>query len=189
MKNAVKKYEQQKDFHFETAWFFCENNNHPHNKKIHYVTKIETVIGIIEALNAGEPLNDDDVLLLKHVKILKTKFKSTKAMYHGICYKKFYMYRVSSILGRPRSADMTNVLSFIIDYILKHTDECQFSVQSILRNYDGNKALDIRDIRTHLKNHFGDDIEITQVRGDLTIRFLGRFNFAINDAWYNKKKK
>lgn len=136
-----------KEFDFESACYFCTSARHPRNKDIYFVKNIEKVIGVAEALKARENLSEDDALLLQRVNTLKTKFNSTKAIYHGMCYKKFYNYRVNSILGRPLSEDMANVLSFIIKYILKHTDECQFSVQSILNNYDRNKSIDLREIK------------------------------------------
>lgn len=199
IKNACKKSEQRKkawreavqvakEFDFEAACFFCEKSFHPTDKSNHLVENLETVIRLSEALNARKTLSDDEALLLKRVQILMNDFESKRALYHGVCYKKFYNYRVSSILGRPRSDDMANVLSFTIKHILQHTDECQFSVQSILRNYTGNKAIGLREIKNHLENHFGDDIKITQRGGDLIVCFLGKFDFTIGEDWYIKKK-
>lgn len=117
-----------KEFDFQSMCFFCENKKHPRDKDIHFIENVDTVKGIIEALEKRKNLNDDEASLLKRVNVLKNKLKTVKAMYHGVCIKKFHNYRICSILGRPRSEDMTNVLSFIFDYILNHTEECQFSV-------------------------------------------------------------
>lgn len=182
-KNETKResMEAVRMFDFKNQCFICEQ---PANKrKIHYIKHSATTLAMIENLNEKKDLNEYEKFLLLRLEIVAEKFKDTKCFYHKACYTRFYKYDTRKLPGRPLSDNMTKILDFIIDHIISNDDECQFSVQTILKNFEGDKSnVEMRYVKKNLKSHFGDDIEIDSSNGDLRVRFLAKSY----ENFYNK---
>lgn len=171
-------------FNFNKACFFCLKTS----KKDTFSPKTtDTVQSMIDHLKKKQQLEDKDKFLLIRLNNLLNKLGSVKSFYHKPCYNDFFRSKCHELPGRPLTDNMSKTINHIIDYILNHGDECQFSVQRILDDYPGERPA-MRSIKTNLESHFGDEAKVKSEKGDIIILYLNKYKHNFDDSWYEKKK-
>lgn len=135
-----------------------------------------TIFKMVDSLNNKSDLNDNHAALLQRLNILINKFDDLNCCYHLSCYTKFFSYSSDNVRGGQMGENMKKVLKYVIDHILHNKDECQFFVIDILKNFKGDwHDVNLTQLQTNLKAHFGEDIQTSFKRGDLLLCFLNKF--------------
>ena len=182
-------------FAFSTHCFFCSNQCHSCKQNLTRVSKQETIDNILAQLQAL-PKSEENKILASRLSNLKKEsdnyYIENTVYYHSKCLSVFYSYSPCNVKGRPITEDMSNLLSFIINYLLENSDQCQFSLKDILQIYV-NKFGDtdlprLGRIEILLKNHFEDEIVIYSSSNDRFICFKQTLGKCIQDSWYSNRK-
>ena len=147
---------QANTFNFNEACFFCEKRTHKDEPKV-YVANVSTIDKMLEELD-NRTLDQKEKILMVRLCLLKEKFNDLKPYYHKSCFKEFYRCKTRAAVGRPITDDTAKVVSYIIDYILENKDECQFSLNEILKDFDGDIP-SFRNINEHLLLQFNEEIQ------------------------------
>ena len=93
------------------------------------------------------------------------------ARYHSACYKIFFNACLSGCsVGRPVDSQQYQAVQFVIDYLLAHKEECQFSLYNILSSYE-HTVPEKRYLLRHLKKYFQSDILFNDSKIDTIITF------------------
>uniref|UniRef100_A0ABD2VTT7 Uncharacterized protein n=1 Tax=Trichogramma kaykai TaxID=54128 RepID=A0ABD2VTT7_9HYME len=143
-------------------------------KKISSLKKNESKIKILRALNSilETKLSKKEE---KQIKAIKARtetvdLESGVTKYHKDCYVK-YVHRYpkkNSAPGRPLKEEHTSAIDFIINHLITNcNDECQFSIQSILDEYGGDKSgYNLKTIVKKIEEQFQDEIIIHPMSND-----------------------
>lgn len=193
--NVRSRAKSGREFDFSATCFLCSNPMHDVLRNCHRITKQSTIDNLIAQLEVY-PKTEENMIISSRLAQLKSQddnyYSVNNISYHSACLSKFYQYSPCNVRGRPISEDMSDVLSFIINDILENSDECQFSLKSILEKYasiHGNNAIPRLDrIEKLLQEHFGDEIIFETVRNDRLLLFKRTLGKCINDKWYESRK-
>ena len=142
------------------------------------ISKQSTIDNIITQLN-DYPKTEINKTITARLSELKDKddnyYIDNNVSYNCRCLNIFYQYRPNNIRGKPISETMSDLLAFIINYIIENSDECQFSLKEILKMYTDEHrefALPRLDRIEHgLKQHFEDEIVTYSTVNDRFICF------------------
>lgn len=147
---------------------------------VHLISSLDTVNTLIEALTEKkeDPSYEIPLKVLTKVKDLKKEIR-----YHDICYQDLLRRTLNISPGRPESASTKQLLEHVAHFLMRNEDECQFSVEEILRNYEGPCLTD-QYFLTKLKEKFGDDIVVTRLKNrSPIICFKNTGDKLISDYW------
>lgn len=133
-------------------------------------------------------LDQKEKILMVRLCLLKEKFNDLKPYYHKSCFKEFYRCKTRAAVGRPITDDTAKVVSYVVDYILENKDECQFSLNEILKDFDGDIP-SFRNINEHLLLQFNEEIQTYFFKKDLHIIYRGSIDHVLNEEWYKKRKE
>lgn len=115
------------------------------------------------------------------------------ARYHRNCYKNLYNYQSESIRGRPLNPSFSAAESFVIDYILNNSDECQFSLSSILQQFSSTSEFlecpSLQYMKKRLQLHFDSDILFFSYKKDIYMCFRDTGAEILTKNWYENKLK
>ena len=117
------------------------------------------------------PQTEINKVLSSHSLALKSNnddyYVQNNVSYHAKCMSLFYMYSPTNVKGKPISDDISDLISFIINYLLENSDECQFSLKEILEKYTAvHEQTDfprLYRIEQILKKHFEDHIILQDI--------------------------
>lgn len=183
-----------REFEFSTACFICTKlltTMKPYTR----VSKQSTIDNVLAQLN--EYLKTDiNKAISSRLQPLKSKddsyYVDNIICYHNNCLSRFYLYCPNNVLGKPISEGMSDVLSFIINYIVENSEECQFSLKNILEEYvnvHGPTDIPRLDRLEHLlMQHFGADIVFHSITNDRLICFKQTLGKCLEQSWYSSRK-
>lgn len=116
------------------------------------------------------------------------------ARYHKLCHKK--LYSIPFAVREKKYLEPKNVadcMEHIYSYLHDNREECQFSVNELIDQINGEYKPDIRTVKTHLLSHFGDKITFAEIgRGrshQVVMCFTGVGRKILYDNWYNERKR
>lgn len=114
------------------------------------------------------------------------------ARYHNLCYKK--LFNNPSTSGQKRgyrpASEVEEAMECIYSYLSENSDECQFSLDELLKTIKGPYLPDIRTVKSHLNKKFGDDIIITDLgscKGAI-VCYKNIGHKILYDKWYEERK-
>lgn len=144
-KSACARNEKNPDFYnFKEACFICDKT-HTRNK---HVPDNGTVENMVTHLKQKKVLNEEENFLLLRLTVLVDNFADLQCFYHYSCYTKFYRFQSTKVSGPQMSEKMKKVFDFVVDFMLKNKHECQFSVNRILKKFEGDSSVDIRSLKS-----------------------------------------
>ena len=91
------------------------------------------------------------------------------ARYHLFCAARFYDYQLNRIPERADDEPISDALQFVVDYMQKKSEECQFSLNYILEKYNGD---DKPPANKHLMEkllYMGRDIVVHFIKDDYIV--------------------
>lgn len=115
------------------------------------------------------------------------------ARYHSHCFTRFYNYQelLDSVEpNHPLTSENSSILTFVINYILDHKEECQFSLMSIFKSYpfELNTFPTLEWLRDRLYEHFGNDIVCHSWQDDIFVCYRDIEDKVVSKDLLNKKK-
>lgn len=176
--------------------FFCSSTLH-NSQKCNRVTKQSTIDNILAQLEVYPKTEVNKTILSRLRSLGKDNnddyYNVNNVTYHQKCMSRFYLFHTNNVKGKPISENMSNIVSFVINYILDNSDECQFSLKEILEKYTkihGKCELPRLDrLENQLKDHFDDDIVVYKTTHDRFICFKQTLGQCIEDSWYTNRNK
>ena len=113
------------------------------------------------------------------------------ARYHVKCYKNFYNYKSTNTVGRPLHPAYSAAENYVINYILNNSDECQFSLKSILESYtESSEFLEcpsMKYMKKLLKMRFANEILFYSVKKDLYMCYGDVGAQLLSKVWYENR--
>ncbi|KMQ95976.1 hypothetical protein RF55_3771 [Lasius niger] len=110
---------------------------------------------------------------------------------YNACMKNLYNVPSSTGLKR-RQRSVSNVneaMESIYSYFSENSDKCQFSMNELINQIKGDYRPDIRTIKAHLLQKYGDDILLVKTAQKPPIVCFRNTGFKIlTNAWYDEKK-
>ncbi|XP_043269016.1 uncharacterized protein Nepl16 isoform X1 [Venturia canescens] len=184
-----------REFDFSMNCFLCSKRFHD-SKTRKRILKKETINNIIMQLDAYEK-TEVNKIIASRVRVLKDEnddfYTKNSVYYHSQCLARFYTYRPTNIMGRPISDEMSDLMTFIINFIVENSEECQFSLKSILQEYTshhGEMEFPRFDrIEHQLKQHFEDEIVVHACNNDRIVCFKRTIGKCIEESWYSERKR
>lgn len=184
-RNNRKRREEGRAFDLSTNCLFCFTSFH---SKVEYrrIRKQSTVDSIIAQLEAYGKTQQNRTISARICQLRNKNdsyYTNNDLCHHAHCMARFFKFQTHNVRGRPITEDMTNLLSFIINCILQNSEECQFSLKSILeayKNEHGETEISRLDrIEKYLKDHSS--------TSDRFIFFKQTLGKCIEDSWYNNR--
>ncbi|KAK2578573.1 hypothetical protein KPH14_012007 [Odynerus spinipes] len=112
-----------------------------------------------------------------------------EARYHRTCWNNKKRIAVQNRPGRPISSEIDRAMEYIYNYIDQNSDECQFTLQELIENIEGDFIPDVRTIKKRLKQKYiGDILIFDGKRADALICFPGTGHKLLSQGWYEAKK-
>jgi hypothetical protein len=119
-------------------------------------------------------------------RIYTVKLKDVRPKYHYGCWKSF-MRESSNSVGRPQDNDLCKAMEVIYSY-LEQNDDCQFTITELCDLVEDYK-ISIRTMKHKLKEHYGDDIYITDTQSKVpVVCFRNSSDRIIHEHWYEARK-
>lgn len=146
-----RQSKKAREFDFSTLCFFCgeDATKTKFYANIKFKKSDKTRLNILEILNNRSLDNDFNKNLRARLTSVDN-LVTAEGRYHSQCLSRFYVYRPTFEIGRPVSDSINSLMQYIILYILENDEECQFSLQEIIKEYEG----EVPDIRS-IKKSFG----------------------------------
>ena len=188
---TTRSFERQ-SFNFSKLCLFCsgEASDEIMNKEIRYndrtsIRKFATGVENTKSLYNFSVKRKDDVGERIRLRIDGIDdLGKLDARYHKVCRGNFFYIPVP-IVNSPskhRKKNAEDVVRFIIEYLQNNKHECQFSVNTILRDY-GECQSSNRDIIRLLKDEMGDDIIIHKCKNDIILCYRNTGLKILKDHW------
>lgn len=173
------------------AEIFCDESRLPvhKRKKIHSVAEKSMKENIRKYL-AGR----DDEFATSIVERIRCvpDLVAVGARYHRTCISHVYHALPAEAVqkGRPTGDKVDKAMEGIYLFLKENSDECQFSMNELLNQISGDFVPDMRTVKTHLKDKYGDDILINERQGrDCVVCFRNTGFKILSEKWYEEKKK
>lgn len=133
-----------------------------------------------------ENRNDDLADSIRQRLLAVNDLIAVDAQYHLSCFKSLYHPPVKSeTKGRP--TDHVDVAMQPIYTFLENSDEeCQFSMEELIRKIDFDPKPHPKTIRAHLLAKYGNDV-IVSVNAPFVVCFKNTGYKIITDSWYEQK--
>lgn len=190
------------NFDFSQHCFLCGDlasdtciQNHKKNPKIYpkiYIANNDTIVNIKNIIDKLKNENDNYDLVKKRLKLDKD-LATERARYHSNCYKSLYYTYTTGLfshkLGRPCIENISNAVDFVIDYLRRNSDECQFSLKNILNQYQSTEIINVRYIQEKLSETLGNDVIIYSINQDYIICFVDARDKILCNDWYQNEKE
>lgn len=109
----------------------------------------------------------------------------------SFCMKKLYNRQpvIEKKVGE-RTDRAEKAVEPIYAYLTENSDERQFSLNDLISKIEGDYCPDLRIIKTHLLQKYGEDILIIEKQKKPTIVCFQNTGFKIlTNAWYDEKKR
>ncbi|KAL7294972.1 hypothetical protein TKK_0011683 [Trichogramma kaykai] len=168
------------------------------SQKISITNSNETKKIIIASLNEMLKGNLNNALKKEIMdmknRIEEVNFETETCRYHKSCYVK-YVYRLPKNIkpGRPMKASNTSAIEFVINHLsCNYEEECQFSIQSILDQYDGeDDDINIKTIVDKVEDYFASQIIVYPVNKskDYIVCFRHTSKLLLGNEWYKNKNQ
>lgn len=120
-----------------------------------------------------------------------TDLVAADAMYHAVCHKRFY--GTNAPTGEKRgyrpATTVDEAMEHIYVYLADHSDECQFSLEELMDQIEGDFRPEMRTVKDRLFKKYGSDIIIAETSNRITVVCFKNTGFKIlSDNWYENRK-
>lgn len=105
--------------------------------------------------------------------------------YHDKCYKTLQIKNVKA--PQAKESLVLEAARFVSDYLISNPEECQFSLYSILNNFNKNEWPQIKYLKKHLEKIFGDEIFIHPSKDGPIITVTHMSGKILTDHFYKKR--
>jgi len=188
-------------FNIKTDCLYCtdiiyDERRKPKSRRLAY-SCVETIPTIHSIVKCAKDRNDDwgnEVLLRIQT---ETDLVSAEAKYHHDCALRFRAGRQTdppSEKGRP--PDVTREEAFQKLYAcLEDNDECQYSLNELSEIMEsflgGENGCETKYLKDKLKQHYGDEILITNLKGrtENVITFRDKGHKVLCERWIREKSR
>lgn len=163
------------NFDFNSSCLFCLNDasdtfilkeSKKTKNKRYIVVKIISEKNLNTLIDHENKRNANDTALKNLLKSIDLKVDRPR--FYRQCQQKY----LKNYEAHPRPVESDIIVKFVIDYLKKNSDECQFSLNEILRLYEGEQ-IDITYLSKKFQKNYAnvnnDDVIITHVRGKDTL--------------------
>ena len=140
----------------------------------------ETILAV--AKNRNDEWGQIIIERIQHVADLV----AVDAKYHNTCMKKFYSSPSSrKKRGYRPATNVDEAMESIYLCLEENAEECQFSLDDLLNQIEGEYRPDIHTVKTRLLKKYGDDILIVESANKPTIVCFRNTGYKlITDTWY-----
>ena len=185
------------NFHFVSYVFFCCENasdEYIQNQKkcrqefrqaIRIVTDDSTIDTILKA--NLERSDDYGAILFDRIGS-QNDLIAKAARYHASCFLDFTSPHVAKKRGRPLDPKVASCFEFVKDFIIENKEECQFSLDEILQQFQGEIPSVIRIVQK-LEDYFGNNIIISKSGKGTIISCKSLSKKIVTDAFYKNRSK
>lgn len=116
---------------------------------------------------------------------------AVEARYHNSCMKKLYC---STASGRKRgyrpATNVDEAMEAIYLYLDENSEECQFSIDKLVDQIEGDRRSDSTTILWRLLRKYGDDIVIaTTSSKPMTVLYLNTGYRILTNSWFENKRR
>lgn len=150
-------------------------------ENLHLVTTI---------LRAAEKRGDAWALKIKERISEDTDLPALDARYHRFCQRKLYRPPTRGLKrGGHIQSTVDVAMAKIFDFLEENSEECQFSLTELIEQI-GENPPDIRTIKCHLFEKYGDHIVIAETSNRTPVICFKNSGYKIlSHAWYAEKNQ
>lgn len=112
------------------------------------------------------------------------------ARYHLFCQRKLYRpIEKGGTRGGCTDPSIGEEMEKVFAFLEGNSEECQFFLSELVEQVGGERKIDPRTFKHHLREHYGDDISIVESSSSkkTVVCFKNTHYKILSDAWYGRK--
>lgn len=169
---------------------FCDELKLPvhRRKKIHSVQEKSMKENVLQYLSGRDDEFATSIVERIHC---VPDLVAVGARYHRACISHVYHALPEEGIkkGRPTGDKIAEAMEGIYSFLKENSDECQFSMNELMNQINGDFVPDIRTVKKQLQAKYGDDILINEKQGrDCVVCFRNTGFKILSEKWYEEKK-
>ncbi|KAJ8671111.1 hypothetical protein QAD02_002370 [Eretmocerus hayati] len=184
------------EFSFTTMCMFCgldvgpdyelrqKKLNASRRRKIGFIKQNETRQSIITACKARND-HESYVVLQRIADVLD--LVEREARYHCDCMAKYVKLESRDVNTSSSAHSLDSLQNFIVDYIHKNDDDCQFSLRDIIKE-SGEDVHDLRGIHERLDRFYKGEVVFTSIKNDIILTYIGKSKDILSQSWFSRKR-
>lgn len=155
---------------------------------VHLVTKIEMKDTVMKQAQ----LRGDDfgAAVINRIQPI-TDMVAADCKYHDKCLKNLYIRRPKPAKRKPvgpHAEEVQRAMNDIFTFMESNDEECQFSLDELITQVEGNYIPERKTVIQHLLERYGEDVIISKIKQSTIVCFKNTGHKILTDAWYNEKR-